>query len=318
MTIIRDHHPPVFLHEVGEVITGPIVVDFRKMLRRITGDGLAPVLAADLITPGQDELSNESESDGHRSGPDDAEFVESLAEVFAPVTERVGVVDDQEATANGHPVVLQRIHFLFNQGVVLINLLEPLVGWSWPSVSNATKKDIIDDGLARNVEHGVVGLPDEDWTHGIIAGIANGQPVFMGPLVRHEVGDFLNGHLANEKIFFMTKHRLESPSSFLLRVSVDQVVLLETGGYGLPEFSRSQKVLLKIQHLSKIALVDPDVIALLPCRDIPSAMLRINPVQVVGNETMFLQSADAGQISMILKRFEIIRKGSSITKSKGA
>ena len=44
---------------------GPVELDVGEELRWVAGDGLAPVLAADLLAPPQDELTDEPKGDAH-------------------------------------------------------------------------------------------------------------------------------------------------------------------------------------------------------------------------------------------------------------
>ena len=45
--------------------------------------------------------------------------------------------------------------------------------------------------LPCHVEDGVVGLADEEGAHGVEARVADGLAVLVGPLVRHQIGNFL-------------------------------------------------------------------------------------------------------------------------------
>ena len=65
VTLTQLTHPPVLLDKVWEVVPCPVELDVGEELRRVAGDGLAPVLAADLLATTQDELADETEGDAH-------------------------------------------------------------------------------------------------------------------------------------------------------------------------------------------------------------------------------------------------------------
>lgn len=48
-TVIRYKNSPVLLDEIWEVISGPVVLDSRKMLRRITVHRFSPILISTLL-----------------------------------------------------------------------------------------------------------------------------------------------------------------------------------------------------------------------------------------------------------------------------
>ena len=68
LTLTQLTHPPVLLDKVWEVVSGPVELDVGEELWRVAGDGLAPVLAANLLAPAQDELPDEPEGDAHWKG----------------------------------------------------------------------------------------------------------------------------------------------------------------------------------------------------------------------------------------------------------
>ena len=69
-----------------------------------------------------------------------------------------------------------------------------------PACGDAKKTDIVDDLPPAHVEDGLVGLADEERTHGVEAGVTDGLAVFMGPFIRHQVGYFLDS-CKNNNIF---------------------------------------------------------------------------------------------------------------------
>ena len=300
VAVVRDHDAPVFLDQVGEVVAGPVVVDFRKVLGRVAGDGLAPVLAAHFFASRQDEFADEPEGDGHRPGPDGAKSVAGLAEVLAPVGDLVGVVDDEHAAADGDPGVLEGIHFLLDQRVVVVDLLEPGVLGRRPSGRDAPDGDVVDDFAPGLVEHGVVGLPDEEGAHRVVARVADGFAVFRRPFVRHEVRHLVDGHLADVQVFFVAEHGLEAPPALARRVAVDQEVLLVVVGRRLAPLVGFEEVLLQVEHLRVVPQIDPAVLVFLSRGNVPPPVLRIDQVQVVRDEAVLLQRADAGQVGVVL------------------
>ncbi len=89
------------------------------------------------------------------------------------------------------PVVLERVDLLFNEGIVLVDLLEPAVRGCRPSRGDAKEGDVVVDLAAGHVEDGVVRLPDEERSHGVETWITDGLTVLMRAFVRHEVCHFL-------------------------------------------------------------------------------------------------------------------------------
>jgi hypothetical protein len=64
---------------------------------------------------------------------DCSEGVLCFAEIFSSIRHLIRIVDDQLTSADGDPRILQRIDFLFDQSVVLVDLLEPTVRRSRPT-----------------------------------------------------------------------------------------------------------------------------------------------------------------------------------------
>ena len=88
-------------------------------------------------------------------------------------------------------MVLERVDFLFNECVVLVDLLEPAVRGCRPARGDAKEWNIVVDLAAGHVEDGVVRLPDEERAHGVEARVTDGLAVLVGAFVCHEVCHFL-------------------------------------------------------------------------------------------------------------------------------
>ena len=81
-----------------------------KVLWLVARDGFAPVLASHFVAPGEDELSDEPEGDGHGTGPNDTKLVLGLAKVLPSVRLLLRVVEDQGPSRDGDTGVFQGVH----------------------------------------------------------------------------------------------------------------------------------------------------------------------------------------------------------------
>ena len=110
-----------------------------------------------------------------------------------------------------------------------------------PPRGDAEERDVVDDLPAAHVEDRVVRLPQEHRTHlvepGVTQGLAipcgvsnlkyeaghivkvlvtTGNNLLMSALVRQEVLDLLDGHLADVEVLLVPKHGLETPPALLI------------------------------------------------------------------------------------------------------
>ena len=226
VAVVRDHDPTVLIDEVGKVVPGPVELDVGEVLGRVARNGLAPIFRADLFAPPKNELANEAEGDGYGPRPDGAEFIRSGAEVLAPVGHLVRIVDDQLAAANSDSFIFERVNFIRDKSIILESLLEPPVSRGGPSGGDAEQAYVVDHLPPAHVEHGLIGLPDEEGSHGVEPGVSNGLAVLMSTLVCHEVSNLLDGHLADEQVLLVPEDGLEAPPLLLVAIRVHQVVLL--------------------------------------------------------------------------------------------
>ena len=59
------------------------------------------------------------------------------------------------------------------------------------------------------------------------------------------------------------------------------------------------EVVLEVEHLGAVTLVDPLVLVLLPGGQVPAPVLRVDLVQVLGEEPVLLEVADAHQVGLV-------------------
>jgi hypothetical protein len=127
LTKINYHDTTILLNKIRKIVSSPVEFHIRKVLRRITRYSLAPIFTSDFVTSSQNEFTNKTEGNRNRSRPDSAEGIFSFAEVFASICDRIWTVDDELSSAYSDAGIFQRVNLLFNQGVILVNFLEPSV-----------------------------------------------------------------------------------------------------------------------------------------------------------------------------------------------
>ena len=64
--MVAYHHPAIFFNEIRKIISRPIILYIRKMLRRITRNGLSPIFMSDFITSSQYKLANKPKGNSNR------------------------------------------------------------------------------------------------------------------------------------------------------------------------------------------------------------------------------------------------------------
>lgn len=100
-TVVADKHALVFVDEIGEEVTRPVVLDGWVVLRRIAEEGFAPVGVAGLFAALQVELHDVAEIELDGFGADGTVGVAGNAVVGALVAVLVRVVHDEVAAGGG-------------------------------------------------------------------------------------------------------------------------------------------------------------------------------------------------------------------------
>merc|ERR1719210_173744 len=113
------------------------------------------------------------------SGP----LMMSCAEIYSLVYGLVWSIDDELSSTDGESAVGERVDPGLLQSVVDVLLLVPLVVGGGPALGDAEQAHIIDGVPATEVEHGVVGLPDKEGSHGDVARVAQWLSVRCRPVI---------------------------------------------------------------------------------------------------------------------------------------
>ena len=88
-------------------------------------------------------------------------------------------------------------------------------------------------------------------------------------------------------------------------ISINEIIFFVILTHSFTQFIRLQKVRLQIQHLSWISQINPCILILLLCWNIPTTMLRINVIQIIRNEPVFFNGINAGQIRVVFVQVPI-------------
>ena len=145
----------------------------------------------------------------------------------------------------------------------------------------------------------MIRLADKEGAHRDVARITQGLAIRGGPVIIDQVVNLVNGNLADVEIVLVSKHRLETPPAILEAEGIDQMVLLIVRRLKLPKLVGVMEVVLKVEHLGAVSLVDPLVLVLLPGGQVPASVLRVDLVQVLGEEPVLLEVADAHQVGLV-------------------